>query len=225
VAELKKIITEQLFSSPLSGFEVPDAAELNRGLISASNERRSAEAGMRVTNQYGWHSDRDLFSRPEPAYRTLCSHITGALIYTAQTTLNGFSLETHDIQGQGWVNINGKGGFNTPHDHGSFHWSGCYYASIPETAEERSGNIEFLDPRGCVGFNPAEVSLIFAPKFQVAPKAGQMLIFPSYLRHWVYPNQEDADRISIAFNARIVRRVLAASDVVSPISADPVGRP
>lgn len=220
MAELKKILAEQLFSSPLTGFEVPDAVELNRGLVSVANEQRAAEEGMKATNLYGWHSERDLFVRKEPAYKMLCAHITGALIHTAQTTLIGFSLETHDIQGQGWVNINGKGGFNTPHDHGSFHWSGCYYVSVPETVEERSGNIEFLDPRGCVGFNSAEVSHLFAPKFQVAPQAGQMLIFPSYLRHWVYPNQEDADRVSIAFNARIVRRVVAASDAVSPISAN-----
>ena len=220
MTEIKKILSEQLFASPLSGFEVPDAAALNSGLVAAMTLQRAADAGLKATNLYGWHSERDLFVRPEPAYKTVCAHIIGALLHTAQTTLRGFSSETHDIQGQGWVNINGKGGFNTPHDHGSFHWSGSYYVAVPETVEDRSGCIEFLDPRGCVGFNPAEVSHLFAPKFQVAPKAGHLLIFPSYLRHWVYPNQEDDDRISIAFNARIVRRVLAASDAVSPISVN-----
>ena len=29
-----------------------------------------------------------------------------------------------------------------------------------------------------------------------------MIIFPSYLRHWVYPNEEESERVSIAFNIR-----------------------
>jgi hypothetical protein len=42
----------------------------------------------------------------------------------------------------------------------------------------------------------------FAPKIRKRPQAGTLLVFPSYLRHWVYPNEQDDLRISIAFNAK-----------------------
>jgi hypothetical protein len=32
-----------------------------------------------------------------------------------------------------------------------------------------------------------------------------LLMFPSYLRHWVYPNESDQDRVTIAFNVRFAR--------------------
>lgn len=206
VAQIKQFLNEQLFASPLSGFELPDFEPLNAALLADCEKRRQEEVGMSVSNQIGWHSERDLFERPEDSFRALCAQIGKVLIHVAKTTLPAFNLKTHDIQGQGWVNINPKGGFNTPHDHTGFHWSGCYYVSVPGTQAERSGLIEFLDPRGSTGIRAPEVSMLFAPKFQVRPKAGTMLIFPSFLRHWVYPNQDDEDRVSIAFNARIVER-------------------
>lgn len=71
--------------------------------------------------------------------------------------------------------------------------------------------IEFLDPRGSTGVRAPDVSMLFAPKFQIRPRAGTLLIFPAYLTHWVYPNQDDADRISVAFNARVVTRLAVAA--------------
>lgn len=206
MAQINQFLSQSLFSSPLTGFEVPDADALNKALAADCQSRREKEAGMSVSNQAGWHSERDLFSRPEDSFKTLCSHITHVLMHVVKSTLPSFTLQTHDIHGQGWVNINPKGGFNTPHDHTGFHWSGCYYVTVPESTNDRSGMIEFLDPRGSTGIRAPQVSMLFAPKFQLRPKAGTMLIFPSYLRHWVYPNQDDEDRISIAFNARIVER-------------------
>jgi len=46
----------------------------------------------------------------------------------------------------------------------------------------------------------ARQSGYFSPKRTLTPKDGMILIFPSYLRHWVYPNDEDENRISMAFN-------------------------
>ena len=204
--QIKQILAEKLFASPVSGFEIPNAEELNQNLLADCQERRKKEPGIFVSNQCGWHSERDLFTRPEASFRQLCSAVSIVLTHVIKATLPKFDLSTHDIEGQGWVNINGKGGFNTPHDHTGFHWSGSYYVNVPNSTAERSGMIEFLDPRGSTGLRAPEVSMLFAPKFQVQPRAGIMLIFPSYLNHWVYPNQDDEDRISIAFNARVVER-------------------
>jgi uncharacterized protein (TIGR02466 family) len=210
---LKVVGTEMLFASPLSVFELPDAAELNAGILAAARAMRNSEPGVSISNQLGWHSGHDFFLRPEPCFQALGQQIVQALMHIAgedaATRLPGFNLQTHDIEGQGWININGQGAFNTPHDHAGFQWSGCYYAAVPETSQGRSGQIEFLDSRGGLNGNTLPGSRVYATKFQVRPYPGLLLIFPSYLRHWVYPNLEDAERISIAFNAKIVTRAQA----------------
>jgi uncharacterized protein (TIGR02466 family) len=116
-----------------------------------------------------------------------------------------FTGDQYDMKGEGWVNINPQHGFNVPHDHPGYTWSGVYYVSLPEKqeAESRSGAIELLDPRTNVSAMATDIarkSLYFSPKRTLNPKNGMILIFPSYLRHWVYPNEEDQDRISMAFN-------------------------
>lgn len=208
MAQLKQVITQLAFSSPILGFEVPDAEALNAALCTDIAKRQSVEPGLSISNQHGWHSDRDLFNREEQSFKLLCSHIVRALIHVGKTFTPEFSLKQRDIQGQGWVNVNNRNAYNAPHDHGTFHWSGCYYVAVPPTQTERSGNIEFLDPRGGLSMGSDAPSPIFGGKVRFRPTPGLMLIFPSYLYHWVYPNEEDADRISVAFNARIVKRAL-----------------
>jgi|TARA_R110000824_G_scaffold401537_2_gene612818 uncharacterized protein (TIGR02466 family) len=109
-----------------------------------------------------------------------------------------------------WLNVNRKGNFNPPHVHPGNDYSGCYYASFPEN----SGLIHFLDPRPQHRFsspnpkskenenwylsdNPYDTSL-FTHKI----KEGKVVIFPSWLTHYVDPNPTDSLRISIPFNAK-----------------------
>ena len=43
----------------------------------------------------------------------------------------------------------------------------------------------------------------FGAQLQITPQAGTMLMFPSWLHHWVRPFQGTGERISIAFNVRV----------------------
>ena len=86
-----------------------------------------------------------------------------------------------------------------------FHIRSVYYVSLPEKKDStsRSGSIELLDPRtntAAMATDIARSSAYFSPKRTLTPKNGMVLIFPSYVRHWVYPNEEEEDRISMAFN-------------------------
>jgi len=109
-----------------------------------------------------------------------------------------------------WLNVNQKGNFNPPHAHPGNDYSGCYYVSFPEN----SGLIHFLDPRPQHRFsspnpqskenenwyrsdNPYDTSL-----FTYKIKEGKIVIFPSWLTHYVDPNPTDSLRISIPFNAK-----------------------
>lgn len=203
---LKQVLARELFSSPLRGFDVPDADSLNEELLAAIDVRRKTEEGVKVSNEFGWHSRNDLFVRPEPPFRKIARYITNALLATIRQTTPGFDLAVHDVEGEGWTNVSGKGAFNTPHAHGEYLWSGVYYVSAPESSLARSGMLEFIDPRRGANVGGNLRPAIFSPKFQIKPRSGLMLIFPSYLLHWVYPNQEESPRVSIAFNAKIVSR-------------------
>jgi uncharacterized protein (TIGR02466 family) len=203
---LKQVLARELFSSPLRGFDVPDAGPLNEELLAAIEARRQSEAGVKISNEFGWHSVNDLFKRPEPVFKKIAGYITNALLFTIRQTTPGFDLAVHDVEGEGWTNVSGKGAFNTPHAHGEFLWSGVYYVNTPETSSPKSGMLEFIDPRRGANVGGRLRPAIFSPKFQIKPRSGLMLIFPSYLLHWVYPNQEESPRVSLAFNAKIVSR-------------------
>ena len=88
-------------------------------------------------------------------------------------------------------------------------WSGVYYVDIgtPAPAErERSGVLEFIDPR-----SGAEMVFVPGAGFGAAkvirPSTGELVMFPSWLNHWVHPYWGEGERISIAFNIRIRPRV------------------
>ena len=194
-----------LFPSRLDSYAVPDSDRFNLELLAVIEARRSIEPGIESSNQIGWHSARDLFSREEEPFRRLTRYIRGALIDSVRRYWPAFNPDATQFLMNGWVNVNGPGAFNAPHAHGGFHLSGCYYVSVPQSAKGRSGYIEFLNPAGAVttledGFSQRAMRLAH----RIQPQAGQLLIFPAYLRHWVYPNQEAEDRVTIAFNMRVL---------------------
>jgi uncharacterized protein (TIGR02466 family) len=90
--------------------------------------------------------------------------------------------------------------------------SGTYYVSIPPDAH--SGAFEFIDPRVNGAALSIEGAACFDPAVILKPKTGMMMIFPSYLRHWVHPNEEETERVSIAFNIRWTQ--------VSAVAAPPI---
>jgi hypothetical protein len=65
-----------------------------------------------------------------------------------------------------------------------------------------SGILEFLDPR-------AGAEAVRAPgdpygePVRVRPQAGLLVIFPSWLYHWVHPYQGDTPRVAVSFNASV----------------------
>ncbi len=78
-----------------------------------------------------------------------------------------------------------------------------FYVQAPNFKNDpvrKAGQLELLDPRGPIAMvrSPGQVDL-----FTVQPKAGMIVLFPSWLYHCVNSFTLDAVRISIAFNARI----------------------
>ena len=201
------------FATPVFIFDVNIKPEAHEILLADIYAWRDEDEGIERSNNkaLGWHSSTSLFQREEESIRALCSHLLKAInSCTLEITANKFDLAEWRFLYEGWVNINGKGGYNSPHDHPGYLWSGVYYAKIPKNnlGSKKSGTLEFLDPRtNIVAMAPeiAEKSPFFTPKINMTPKENQLLVFPSYLRHWVYPNEEEEERISIAFNVKYLK--------------------
>jgi uncharacterized protein (TIGR02466 family) len=195
-----------LFASPLLTFQLSACESINALLLMEIAAMHELSNGIERSNQNGWHSPNDFFGRGEPGCKELRTHILEALRQATLQIAPTFDFSTRQLQMEGWVNVSGRGGYNTPHDHPGYAWSGCYYVAVPENPPGRSGSIEFLDPRTNVRVVTVDDATCFVSKVTMQPQAGMLLLFPSYLYHWVYPNEQDFDRVSIAFNARFLRR-------------------
>jgi len=116
----------------------------------------------------------------------------------------GFIKEARQEITSAWINVNNNPLIDGAHSHGGFFFSGIYYVK----SDENSGCINFLNPN-------RDVVSTFLPSMSVAPNSfncatirhppfpGKLLIFPSWLIHYVEHNSGDSDRISIAFNTKI----------------------
>lgn len=197
--------THPLFVTPLLRFEVADAARLNAALLDEIAVRRAAEEGVTRSNRNGWHSANDLFRRTEPAHRELAGGLRAMLAEATRKIDPQAEFEPGEMRCDGWVNVNPRGAYNSPHDHMGNFWSGTYYVQVPK-GEGDSGAIEFISPRPPLpGGGVVHGDLTF-DKARMTPKPGMALIFPASALHWVHPNASDEDRVTIAFNASFRRK-------------------
>ena len=191
-----------MFPVPLL-MQVEECEDLNRRFVAEALARRSSEAGVDRSNRYGWHSNADFFQRKEPAHAEVAAKIRA---FVEQATKQMMPKLPKDlaVACEGWVNINPTHALNSPHDHPGSFWSGTYYAQIPlpEREEDKmSGAIEFLDPRGSLGTSARIETPFTRTKFTLRPAAGTLLLWPGYVRHWVYPNMSKEERFTVSFNA------------------------
>ena len=65
-----------------------------------------------------------------------------------------------------------------------------------------SGILELLDPRAGVDAVTAPGDPYGEP-VRIRPEAGLLVIFPSWLYHWVHPYEGQTPRVAVSFNAAL----------------------
>lgn len=196
---------EKLFSTPLFSFEVQGFEALNKELVREGNELRKKNEGSLKSNKGGWHSKGNLFAEPAPCF-SLLSVMAETAVKEATRRIGKVDPDDLDLKMFAWMNMNPVGAYNAPHTHPGAHWSGVYYVSQPDVEDEDAGRIEFLDPRSDLPNWRLLKASAFNLKKSLKPQPGEMILFPSYLVHWVHPNIADDERTSIAFNATFSKR-------------------
>lgn len=97
-----------------------------------------------------------------------------------------------------WGNTMKPGECHRPHNHGNSYYSGVFYVS----AEPDSPPIEFFDPRVRAGQMPVvnQYNPHNAGSWHYPSVPNTLIIFPSYLYHWVPTNESKHNRVSVSFN-------------------------
>lgn len=99
-----------------------------------------------------------------------------------------------------WLNVMPAGVVHSLHLHPSSFVSGTYYVAVPKGA----GAIKFEDPRlsSLMATPPrrADARRAVGPFVELPARAGDVILFESWLRHEVPPALYEGDRISISFN-------------------------
>jgi uncharacterized protein (TIGR02466 family) len=94
-----------------------------------------------------------------------------------------------------WANILSEGDWQAPHMHptpGNLA-SGVYYIDVPEKPEPE-GCIEFICPHPVAHHHGISLTR------RIYPKTGDLILFPPYYIHYVYPFRGKGDRAIVAFD-------------------------
>ena len=103
-----------------------------------------------------------------------------------------------------WVVRQFKNEYNPIHYHDG-EISGVGYLQIPKNMNQNKlvKNKQFKT-NGTIDFINGQKNLLSNSIYNLKPKLGDLLIFPSYLMHSAYPFNVDGERRSFSFNARIL---------------------
>lgn len=109
----------------------------------------------------------------------------------------------------GWININSPSKDQLPnnhyHNHAQYFFSFVYYLKVDK------GNLMLVHPSNIMEYAaPDQVYSGFnqfnSTRVEIPSVKGKLIGFPSWIMHFAQPNTGDTDRISLAFNTRIVEK-------------------
>lgn len=161
------------------------------GWVLALRAASPAPAGR--TNRSGWNSkDMDILERP------VWAPLRQLIQSTCAEALGEMGRSGQPFQLQSWVNLHDRGGFNFLHMHEASLLSGSFYLEVPAG----SGALCFRDPRPGVTHGSLKGSVPNGhADIHLKPSTGLLVLFPSWMEHYVEPHESDRPRICIAFNA------------------------
>jgi uncharacterized protein (TIGR02466 family) len=188
------------YPTPVGKFKVPDCEAVNRELRRVILEREATEPSDTHANVGGWHSRADLLEWPYPEIATLRGWI-GEAVNTMIAASTGGKPVGGVLRAVAWANVARKGHYHRMHNHPMSAWSGVYYVNGADEVPGHplSGVLELCDPRPYTEM-VATPGSPFGQRAIFRPEPGMMVLFPSWLYHFVNPYMGEGERISIAFN-------------------------
>jgi uncharacterized protein (TIGR02466 family) len=191
-----------VFPTPLVSYPWPNSEQLNRDLAAVILNAERKDHGITRSNVGGWHSTTDFFDWQQPPIKALRERVKEmTMAITRAITIAKDGPRTFNYRIDGWANVSRHGHYNSVHNHPNCLWSGTYYVSTgsPDPETPVNGRLELVDPRA--GVNMVHLAdTLLQTRYVIDPTPGLMVLFPSWLNHFVHPFFGAGERISIAFN-------------------------
>jgi len=187
-----------IYSTPIWQTEYPYFEENKAQFIQSIRDlKEKYPEGVNKSNLFGYHSPQNIHEEETRIHPFL--HYAGEIVMKAAEDLGFIPIDV--ALTSVWFTINdSRQCMNAEHIHGDT-FSGVFYLKAPEG----SGRLVLQNPginRLWQGLSLVERKNQFTgEKISIAPVEGNIVMFPSYLPHWVEPNDHDDERISIYFNA------------------------
>lgn len=156
-----------------------------------------------------FESDLDLLNEMDPQIQELRAFLEQLIATVAEDVNQEYWPDQAQVAAlitESWCHITQKGGYHDAHSHPNCSWCGIYYLESGDCDfENRSGVNRFYDPRVNADhyFDAGAQYLNSHGVWDIEPVDGQIVIFPSYLKHSALPYLGENDRIVIAFNAQV----------------------
>ena len=189
-----------LFPTVIRTVILPDAAAINARLMPAITDLRARVPGdvpdsWSCTLYTTFNTAHDLHQ--QPGFEEVTAHIEREANLFARDL--GLDLGNKPLAVQGsWINIYGPGHSQEVHVHSNSLVSAVYYAKAPEGVPGLMVHSPFgeqmLAPKVV---EPTPATMLFD---EVPAIEGEIILFRSWTRHSVRPNNVPGERISIAFN-------------------------
>lgn len=156
-----------------------------------------------------FESSLDLLEQPDNSLQELKQFLEDMLSTVAQAVNEEYwppgAMGQASIV-ESWFHVTENGGYHDTHSHPNCSWCGIYYVAAGECdIEQRNGVNRFYDPRhGADQYLDAGTAYLNATgTWDFAPQEGQVVIFPSYLKHAAMPYFGSQARVVIAFNSQV----------------------
>jgi uncharacterized protein (TIGR02466 family) len=200
MTEIKTLFVTKLYRAALE-----DARALNADLLKSCRAIAEDDAAGRAWSKekgykgYKSYASLDDLPKRDPSIAALKQVLDKQAAKFARELhldLAGRKLKLDSI----WINVLEPGGAHSGHIHPHSVVSGTYYVDTPAGASA----LKLEDPRHAM-MMAAPPRLEDAPEDErtfvyVTPKAGDVLMWESYLRHEVVANAARKSRVSISFN-------------------------
>ena len=202
MSNINSLFVTRLYRAALSETgKAPDLGELEAACLSIAEDD---EAGQRWCEKHGYPGYTSYASLSDlpwrfPVFKSLVKCLdkhVAAFVQDLEFDLGGKAVKLDSL----WLNILPYGGVHTSHLHPHSVISGTTYVTMPKGASA----IKFEDPRLAMMMAAPARKGKARPELRsfvyVAPAAGEVLLWESWLRHEVPLHMAEEDRISVSFN-------------------------
>ena len=172
-----------VFDTPVWGYVLGDQHYQAADYVDYILELKANNESLKKSNFGGWHSECNLHEHG------IFKELSSSLLDIAREIVGPYSNSDLEFV-EMWAMVNDKRSYNAHHIHEGL-LSGVFYLQVPED----SGRLILCNPAV-----RSHSHIIRSKDYPIQPERLALIMFPSWLEHYVEPSNSDGERISISFN-------------------------